>query len=157
MTRIILVSLLSISSIFSQAQSTEEIPESYTVLMDWLTENSNAYSGILNDRQTWVVSYDGYQITDEYYWDNQLKVRIQFDIRDISKATNEVRFYHSVALYPDPGNLEDISVTRFDDGVPEQLEGDYYNLMIDPSIKKEAHKKVLEVLEIAKPPEAITN
>lgn len=118
--------------------------------MDWLTENSNAYSGILNDRQTWVVSYNDYQITDEYYWDNELRVRIQFDIRDINQAKNEIRFYHSVALYPEPGNTTDIQVTRFEDGVPEQIEGDYYNLMMDPAIKKEAHKKMLEVLEILK-------
>lgn len=118
--------------------------------MDWLTENSNAYSGILNDRQTWLVTYDGFQVTDEYYWDNQLKVRIQFDIRDIQQAKNEIRFYHSVALYPQSGNTTDIQVIRFEDGVPEEIEGDYYNMMIDPTIKKEAHKKMLEVLELAK-------
>lgn len=148
MTRIILISLFTFFSLVSHAQSQEDIPDSYTILMDWLTENSNAYSGILNDRQTWVVSYDGFQITDEYYWDNQLKVRVQFDIRDIAKASNEIRFYHSVALYPKTGNTDDINVIRFEEGVPEQLDGDYYNLMIDPAIKKETHKKVLEVLKI---------
>ena len=102
----------------------------------------------MNDRQTWVVTYDGYQVTDEYYWDNQLRVRVQFDIRKIEKATNEIRFFHSIALYPQEGNTTDIQVTRFEDGVPEELEGDYYNLMIDPEIKKEAYRKLLEVLEI---------
>jgi len=155
--KIILISFLSLFVTFSNAQSVEEVPQSYIELIDWLTENSNAYSGLLNERQTWVVSYDGYMITDEYYWDNRLKVRVQFDIRDIAKATNEIRFYHSVALYPESGNTTDIQVTRFEEGVPNQLEGDYYNLMIDPAIKKEAHKKMVKALEIAKATSLTTN
>jgi len=147
LNRILLISLLSIFAIVCSAQVDKQIPESYTNAMDWLTENSNAYSGILNEKQTWVVSYDGFEVTDEYYWNNELRVRVQYDIRNIDKATNETRFQNSVALYPKPGNTTDISVTRFDDGVPQSIEGDYYNLMIDPAIKTKAHQKMLEVLE----------
>lgn len=129
--------------------STDKSPSSeYLELIEWLTKQSNDYSGILNDRQTWIVSHDGYQIKEEYYWDNQLTVVIEFDIRNIEKANSELRFYHSIVLYPKDGDPGHFQVTRYDDGLPSKVEAEYYNLMIDPTIKKEVYKKMLKAIEV---------
>lgn len=131
-------------------ETTPKPSKEYLELMEWITLQSNSYSGILNERQTWIVSYDEFQIKEEYYWDNQLTVVIEFDIRNIEKVRSELRFFHSISLYPKDGDPNHFQVTRYDDGIGNQVEAEYYNLLIDPTIKKEVYQKMQQALELCK-------
>ncbi len=144
--------VFSASAIQTYPTQTAENPpaKEYLNLMEWLTLQSNSYSGILNERQTWIVSYDEFQIKEEYYWDNQLTVVIEFDIRNIEKVRSELRFFHSISLYPKEGDATHFKVTRYDEGIGTEVEAEYYNLLIDPTIKKEVYQKMQKALDLCK-------
>lgn len=139
---------ISISA-FTKPTTTTTPSKEYLETMEWLVLQSNNYSGVLNERQTWVVSFNDYIIKEEYYWDGELTVVIEFDIRKIDKAQNELRFFNSICLYPSQEDESPFDVTRIEEGMPNKIEAEYYNLMIDPTQKKEVLEKVRTVLRLS--------
>ena len=128
----------------------EAIVKEYQAAMDWLIKQSNDYSGVLNPRQTWSISYEGYQVKEEYFWDGETTIITEFDIRNISKAKIEERFTNSVALYPKEGKTEFFKVQRFEEGESQEIESEYYNWMVFPKMKGEALERLETVLELVK-------
>ena len=128
--------------------TTEAIDKNYEEAMDWLIKQSNEYSGVLNPRQTWILSYDGYLVKEEYFWDGEPTLTAEFDIRNISKAKVEERFTNSIALYPKDGKSEHFKVIRTEEGEREEVESEYFNWMVFPEMKKETLERMNTVLEL---------
>ncbi len=122
-----------------KAQTTE-----YQNLMDKICQHSNDYSGMYNSRQTWTVSYEACTLTDRYYFDGELTVKIELDLANMEKAGVEKRFYHAIVVYPTNRNPEYLNVTRYEDGEAKKItDGIYYNLMV-PADDKWNVKKMME-------------
>ena len=134
----------------STTSSSQVNEKDYNSLMDWLVMQSNDYSGVLNPRQTWILSYEGYQVKEEYFWDGEPEITIEFDIRNIAKAQIEKRFENSIALYPKDGNNEHLKVERIEDGEVKTIESEYYNWMVQPELKAEVLERMERLLEIVR-------
>ncbi len=126
------------------------VGDTYEELMDWLILQSNDYSGVLNPRQTWILSYDGYEVKEEYFWDGEPEITIIFDIRNIEKAKIEQRFTNSIALYPKEGKTEYFDIKRLEDGEIKDIEGEYYNWMVEPNMKEMVLERMEKVMLLVK-------
>jgi len=125
----------------SHAQSND-----YEQLMDEITQLPNDYSGILNSRQTWEVSYEGCQVTDQYFFDDELTLIVKIDLANMETVKVEERFSNSIVLYPKEDNADYIEATRYENGRAEKItDGVYYNLMVMPDMRE----KVQEMMEQA--------
>ncbi len=126
---------------FTFAQSND-----YEQLMNEITQISNDYSGVLNPRQTWEVSYEGCAVTDQYFFDNELTLSVKIDLANMETVKVEERFSNSIALYPKEDNADYIKATRYENGRAEKIvDGVYYNLMVMPDMRE----KVQEMIEQA--------
>jgi len=66
--------------------------------MDEIIQMSNDYSGVLNPRQTWEVSYEGCQVTDQY--DNVEYIEaIRYENGRAEKIVDGV--YYNLMVMPD--------------------------------------------------------
>jgi len=136
--------LLCVQSAFSQSADYEE-------LMDEITQMSNDYSGVLNSRQTWEVSYEGCELTDRYFFDDELTLMVKINLADMDTVRVEERFDNSIALYPKDENTDYLDVTRYENGRIEKIvDGIYYNLMLVPDLRREARHKMQQAIELCK-------
>ncbi len=118
----------------------------YERLMNEITQISNDYSGVLNSRQTWEVSYEGCEVTDQYFFDDELTLVVKIDLADMETAKVEERFSNSIALYPKEDNADYIEAMRYENGRAEKIiDGVYYNLMVMSDMRE----KVREMMEQA--------
>lgn len=137
---------ISLTSTTIKAQTAE-----YRSLMDKICQHSNDYSGVYNSRQTWTVSYEGCILTDRYYFNDELTVKIELDLANMEKADVEKRFYHAIVVYPTNRNPEYLDVTRYEDGNAEKItDGIYYNLMIPADDKWEIKKMMNRAIEMCR-------
>ena len=142
----LLILSISLTTGEMKAQTTE-----YQNLMDKICQYSNDYSGVYNSRQTWTVSYEGCTLTDRYYFDDELTVKIELDLANMEKADVEKRFYHAIVVYPTDQNPEYLDVTRYEDGKAEKItDGIYYNLMVPADDKWEMKKMMEQAIEMCK-------
>ncbi len=118
----------------------------YEQLMNEITQISNDYSGVLNPRQTWKVSYESCEVSDQYFFDNELTLIVKIDLANMETVKVEERFSNSIALYPKEDNADYIEATRYENGRAEKItDGVYYNLMVMPDMRE----KVREMMEQA--------
>lgn len=135
--------LLMISSTFAFTQSADD-----EVLMNELCQLSNDYSGVLNSRQTWRVSYEACHITDEYYFDDELTLVVKINLANMDTVRVEERFTNSIAVYPEDNNPEYIDATRYENGTSKKItDGIYYNLMLTPDLKEKARTMMQQAIE----------
>jgi len=126
------------------AQFTFAQSNGYEQLMDEITQISNDYSGVLNSRQTWEVSYEGCQVTDQYFFDDELTLIVKIDLANMETVKVEERFSNSIALYPKDDNAEYIEAIRYENGRAEKIvDGVYYNLMVMSDMREKA-KEMME-------------
>lgn len=137
-------SLHSLQSVFSQSIDYEDI-------MSEVTQMSNDYSGVLNTRQTWQVSYEECKLTDQYYFDNELTLVIKIDLANMDTVKVEERFTNSIALYPKDENADYLDVIRYENGRAKKIvDGVYYNLMVVPDLREKARRKMEQAIEFCK-------
>ena len=128
------------------AQITFAQSNDYEQLMNEITQISNDYSGILNSRQTWEVSYEGCEVTDQYFFDDELILILKINLANIETVKVEERFSNSIALYPKENNADYIEAIRYENGQAEKItDGVYYNLMVMPDMRE----KVQEMMQQA--------
>jgi len=121
----------------------------YERLMDEIVQMSNDYSGLLNPRQTWEVSYEACQVTDQYFFDNELTLSVKIDLTNMEMVKVEERFSNSIALYPKDDNVEYIEATRYENGKAKKItDGVYYNLMVMPNMREKAQEMMQQVVLI---------
>jgi len=138
----IFFSLFSLESVFSQSIDYEKV-------MNEITQMSNDYSGVLNTRQTWQVSYEGCELTDRYYFDNELTLVVNIDLANMDMVKVEERFINSIALYPKDENVDYLDVIRYENGRAEKIvDGVYYNLMVVPDLREKARRKMQQAIEL---------
>jgi len=136
--------LLCVQSAFSQSSD-------YEKLMSEITQMSNDYSGVLNTRQTWAVSYEKCELTDQYYFDNELTLVVKIDLQNMDTVKVEERFMNSIALYPKDENADYLDVIRYENGRAKKIvDGVYYNLMVVPDLREKARRKMQQVIEFCK-------
>lgn len=136
--------LLCVQSAFSQSSD-------YEKLMSEITQMSNDYSGVLNSRQTWEVSYDKCELTDRYYFDNELTLVVKIDLANMDTVKVEERFMNSIALYPKDENADYLDVIRYENGRAEKIiDGVYYNLMVVPDLREKARRKMQQAIKFCK-------
>lgn len=144
-TIITLLLMTTSSSTFAQ-------PGNVETLMDELCQLSNDYSGVLNPRQTWRVSYEGCQIRDEYYFDDELTLVVKINLANMDTVRVEERFVNSIAVYPKDDNARYIDAIRYEKGVAQKItDGVYYNLMLVPDLKGKARAMMQQAIEKCKP------
>ncbi len=145
--RTIVISLLLMMTLtFVFAQSTDN-----EVLMNELCQLSNDYSGVLNPRQTWRMSYENCHITDQYYFDDELTLVVKINLASMDTVRVEKRFMNSIAVYPKGNNPEYIDATRYENGTSKKItDGVYYNLMIVPDLKEKARAMMQQAIEKCK-------
>jgi len=137
-------SLFYLQSAFSQSVDYEEI-------MSEITQMSNDYSGVLNSRQTWEVSYEKCKLTDRYYFDDELTLVVKIDLANMDTVKVEERFINSIALYPKDENADYLDVIRYENGRAEKIiDGVYYNLMVVSDLREEARYKMQQAIELCK-------
>lgn len=123
----------------------------YEELMSEITQMSNDYSGVLNSRQTWEVSYDKCELTDRYYFDNELTLVVKIDLANMDTVKVEERFMNSIALYPKDKNADYLDVIRYENGRAEKIiDGVYYNLMVVPDLREKARRKMQQAIKFCK-------
>ena len=131
-----------ITAQFIFAQNTE-----YERLMDEITQISNDYSGVLNQRQTWEVSYEGCEVTDQYFFDDELTLVVKIDLANMDTVKVEERFSNSIALYPKDDNADYLEVMRYENGRAEKItDGVYYNLMVMPDMREKVRKMMMQAI-----------
>jgi len=128
---------------FTFAQSND-----YEQLMSEITQLSNDYSGVLNPRQTWEVSYEGCEVTDQYFFDNELTLIVKIDLANMDTVKVEKRFSNSIALYPKENNADYIEATRYENGRAEKItDGVYYNLSVMPDMREKAKEMMQQAVD----------
>lgn len=119
----------------------------YEQLMNEITQISNDYSGVLNTRQTWEVSYEGCEVTDQYFFDDELTLTVKIDLKNMETVKMEGRFTNSIALYPKDKNVEYIEATRYENGKAEKItDGVYYNLMVMPDMREKVRAMMMQAI-----------
>jgi len=125
----------------------------YETLMNELCQISNDYSGVLNTRQTWQVSYEGCEMTDKYYFDKELTLVVKTNLANIDTVKVEARFTNSIALYPKDDNSEYIEAIRYENNKAEKIvDGVYYNLMLVPEMREKAQEMMQDAIEKCRKP-----
>mgnify|MGYP000023110759 FL=1 len=118
----------------------------YELIMGEIIQISNDYSGVLNTRQTWEVSYEGCTVTDQYFFDDELTLIVKIDLKNMDAVKVEERFANSISIYPKDKSADYIEATRYENGQAEKItDGVYYNLMLMPDMRE----KVREMMEQA--------
>jgi len=119
----------------------------YEQIMNEITQISNDYSGVLNTRQTWQVSYEGCTVTDQYFFDDELTLTVKIDLKNMDTAKVEERFTNSIAIYPKDKNAEYIEAMRYENGRAEKItDGVYYNLMLMPDMREKASEMMQQAI-----------
>jgi len=132
-----------ITAQFTFAQNAE-----YERLMDEIIQISNDYSGVLNTRQTWEVSYEGCKVTDQYFFDDELTLIVKIDLANMETVKVEERFSNSIALYPKEDNAEYIEAMRYENGKAEKItDGVYYNLMVMPDMREKVQEMMMQAID----------
>ena len=132
-----------ITAQFTFAQNAE-----YERLMDEIIQISNDYSGILNTRQTWEVSYEDCKVTDQYFFDDELTLIVKIDLANMETVKVEERFSNSIALYPKEDNADYIEATRYENGRAEKtVDGVYYNLMVMPDMREKVREMMNQAID----------
>ena len=132
-----------ITAQFTFAQNAE-----YERLMGEIIQISNDYSGVLNTRQTWEVSYEDCTVTDQYFFDDELTLIVKIDLTNMETVKVEERFSNSIALYPKEDNAEYIEAMRYENGKAEKItDGVYYNLMVMPDMREKVQEMMNQAID----------
>jgi len=120
----------------------------YELIMGEIIQISNDYSGVLNTRQTWEVSYEGCTVTDQYFFDDELTLIVKIDLKNMETVKVEERFSNSIALYPKEDNADYIEATRYENGrVEKTVDGVYYNLMVMPDMREKVREMMMQAID----------